>query len=217
MPARTCGQTSFPPPPALPIGFDRAAAEHVGAKGGQPEMGYTRGRSITHCPYCGSSYVPGGNWPRDCGKCGETNWANPLPVAVALQPVLTESGSTGLVVVRRGIEPCRGQLALPGGYIEVGETWQDAAVRELREETSIEAVPRDIQLFDARSAVNTLDLFALLPRQNAAALPEPAATSEVLEWLVLDEAVELAFPAHTAAMSAYLSNDYTALRGIAAA
>lgn len=174
-------------------------------------MGFTRGRSITHCPYCGTSYSVRVEWPRDCSGCGETNWANPLPVAVAVQPVITKAGKRGLVVVRRDLEPCRGQLALPGGYIEVGESWQQAAVRELKEETGLDAAADRVRLFDARSAVNTLDLFALLPERDAEALPASAATAEATEWLVLDEAVELAFPAHTAAMQTYFSQDHAGL------
>jgi 8-oxo-dGTP diphosphatase len=174
-------------------------------------MGYTRGRSITHCPFCGSRYSAGTQWPRDCAGCGETSWANPLPVAVALQPVTTEAGKRGLVVVRRDVEPCRGQLALPGGYIEVGETWQEGAVRELKEETGLDASAEQANLFDARSAVNTLDLFALLPVRAAEELPDSAATAEATEWLVLYEPVELAFPAHTSAMEAYFSHEHAAL------
>ncbi|WP_078870891.1 NUDIX domain-containing protein [Streptomyces caatingaensis] len=170
-------------------------------------MGYTRGRTITHCPYCGSAYPVGAKWPRDCPGCGETNWANPLPVAVALQPVITRTGTSGLVVVRRDVEPCRGQLAFPGGYIEVGETWQEAAARELKEETGLDATANGIQLFDAWSAVNTLDIFALLPARDAEALPMPAPTAETSEWFVLHEATALAFPAHSAAMRAYFSLD----------
>jgi 8-oxo-dGTP pyrophosphatase MutT (NUDIX family) len=40
-------------------------------------------------------------------------------------------------VVRRAIPPARDTLALPGGFIDYGESWQNAAARELREETGI--------------------------------------------------------------------------------
>ncbi|HZG06738.1 MAG TPA: NUDIX domain-containing protein [Streptomyces sp.] len=170
-------------------------------------MGYTLGRRITHCPYCGTAYPADAGWPRDCPGCGETSWANPLPVAVALQPVVTEAGTRGLVVVRRDIEPQRGRLALPGGYMETGETWQQAAVRELKEETGLDADAERVRLLDARSTPVTLLLFALLPDRDARTLPPSSATAEATEWFVLDEAVELAFPAHTEVMRAYFERE----------
>src|SRR5689334_16631711 len=99
----------------------------------------------SHCGYCGSAYPSGVGWPRECPGCGETTWRNPLPVAVVLLPVQAEGGRSGLVVVRRDIEPARGELALPGGFIETGETWQEAAVRELREETGLLATAADVR------------------------------------------------------------------------
>jgi ADP-ribose pyrophosphatase YjhB (NUDIX family) len=171
-------------------------------------MTYTYGRVITHCPYCGASYPDGLAWPRDCAGCGETHWLNPLPVAVALLPVEwdgRDGGRAGLVVVRRDIEPCRGELALPGGYIELGETWRQAAVRELREETGLTASAEDATLFDVSGGERTLNVFALLPPRDAATLPEPSATDEATEWLVIDEPVPLAFPTHTAVVTAYFS------------
>lgn len=44
-----------------------------------------------------------------------------------------------VLLIRRKNEPFRGQYALPGGFIEVGETAEDSARRELKEETGIEA------------------------------------------------------------------------------
>jgi 8-oxo-dGTP diphosphatase len=43
-----------------------------------------------------------------------------------------------LVAVRRRNEPFRGMPALPGGFVELGETTMEAVVREVREETGLE-------------------------------------------------------------------------------
>ena len=44
-----------------------------------------------------------------------------------------------VLLIRRGQAPRAGEWSLPGGRIEPGETEQDAALRELREETGVEA------------------------------------------------------------------------------
>lgn len=43
----------------------------------------------------------------------------------------------GIVLIRRGSEPFERQWALSGGFVEVGETVEEAAVRETAEETGL--------------------------------------------------------------------------------
>ena len=43
-----------------------------------------------------------------------------------------------MVAIRRGNDPFRGMPALPGGFVELGETTPEAVVREVREETGLE-------------------------------------------------------------------------------
>lgn len=44
-----------------------------------------------------------------------------------------------VLLIRRGTPPYQGKLALPGGFVDVGETVEDACRRELKEETGVEA------------------------------------------------------------------------------
>jgi 8-oxo-dGTP diphosphatase len=61
-----------------------------------------------------------------------------------LQPNLTVDaivldGMDRLLLVERGKDPYKGRFALPGGFVEYGETVEHAVVRELEEETGLNA------------------------------------------------------------------------------
>jgi ADP-ribose pyrophosphatase YjhB (NUDIX family) len=161
-----------------------------------------------HCNYCGTAYAdPAAPWPRACPGCGELTWRNPLPVAVVLQPVHGPGpDERGVVVVRRAIEPCVGELCLPGGFIELGETWREAAVRELWEETGLPASAADVRLFDVHDVdAGILLICGMLPSRARADLPASAPTEEASEWLVITGPVELAFPTHTRSVADFFN------------
>ena len=63
---------------------------------------------------------------------------NPIPMV----DIIIEKNDK-VVLIRRGYGPFKGILAIPGGYMEVGETIENAAVRETKEETSL-----DVELID---------------------------------------------------------------------
>ncbi|MEV7526609.1 NUDIX domain-containing protein [Streptomyces sp. NPDC091371] len=161
----------------------------------------------SHCSTCGAPYTTR-TWPRTCAACGAVAYRNPLPVAVALLPVEDADG-TGLVVITRAIEPALGGIALPGGFIDFGEDWRDAVVRELREETGITAPSSEVTLADAMSSpAGHLLLFGLLPPRPAEGLPAPVATNETTGWHVLRTPAQLAFPLHTRAVAAWFDGRY---------
>jgi ADP-ribose pyrophosphatase YjhB (NUDIX family) len=157
------------------------------------------GKKGSHCSYCGSLFAEEQPWPRKCAGCSSTTFQNPLPVAVVLQPV-----DDGLLMVRRSIEPHQGKLALPGGFIGLGESWQEAGARELEEETGLRVDARQIQDFRVLSAPDgTVLVFGLARALTAAEIPEFVANSEVSETVVLRAPEPLAFPLHTQVANEY--------------
>ena len=59
--------------------------------------------------------------------------------AVTVDVVLftIRAGELAVLMIRRGGAPFKGQWALPGGFVEYGETLEQTAVRESLEETSL--------------------------------------------------------------------------------
>lgn len=145
------------------------------------------------CSWCGSRFGSRDPWPRTCTHCRHVTFLNPLPVAVLVQPV-----DDGVLLIRRG-EPGRGhgELALPGGFIERGETWQDACARELLEEANITIDPLTIEQFKVSS---TPDGFLIVagraPMLRERDLPPFTPTAESLERVVIRTPQRLAFSMH---------------------
>jgi len=91
-------------------------------------------RRIQHCRVCGSpaEYRVPADDNREratCTGCGEIHYENPLNV-VGTVPVFGER----VLLCRRAIEPRHGFWTLPAGFMELGETVAEGALRETDEE-----------------------------------------------------------------------------------
>jgi 8-oxo-dGTP diphosphatase len=100
-----------------------------------------------------------------------------------------------LLLIRRGHPPFKGKYALPGGFVDVGETVEDACRRELREETGL--VVGRLELIgiysdpgrDPRGHTCSVAFLARVARATATAGDDAAA----VEWVKLSAKPELAF------------------------
>ena len=152
------------------------------------------------CPRCGSPLRP----PTDsepghgqCTGCGRPHWQNPIPVAGIL---LTRAGR--VLLTRRSEEMAEGvgRWAFPGGFVESGETVEEAALRETREEVALDATITGI----VGMPHSMTEAGHLVTVYRGEAVGEPSPGSEVSEtrWFAPDEIPwpEIAFPTTEAAL-----------------
>jgi 8-oxo-dGTP diphosphatase len=66
----------------------------------------------------------------------------PSQPSVGVGAVVIRDGR--VLLIRRGKEPLRGRWLVPGGTVELGETLEEAVVREIREETALEVSPLEV-------------------------------------------------------------------------
>ncbi|MCI0519353.1 MAG: NUDIX hydrolase [Chloroflexi bacterium] len=103
-----------------------------------------------------------------------------------------------VLLVQRGQDPYQGCWALPGGFVEMGETLDDAAQRELEEETGLQQSFLE-QLYtygdpqrDPRGRVITVAYFALIPA-NTPLRPGSGTEIRQARWFPAEELPALAF------------------------
>ena len=93
-------------------------------------------RKKTNCLYCGaqlSEKLIEGTVRLFCESCREPVYENPVPATC----VVVVDDKKRLFLVKRSVEPKKGFWCLPGGFMELGETPEQGALRELKEETNL--------------------------------------------------------------------------------
>lgn len=103
--------------------------------------------------------------------------------------------ATEILLIKRGGEPFKGCWALPGGYVEKGESLEQAAARELKEETGIDGLAlTQLGAFgnpgrDPRDWTITVAFWSYVVSVRA----EAGSDAVEAKWFDVDELPDLAF------------------------
>lgn len=161
-----------------------------------------------HCPHCAATRSGEVDAIRFvCQACGFVYYYN---VAVSSAVLILADNGLGLFI-RRARDPAKDKLALPGGFIDRGETAEAAAVREVREEAgvklaSVEFLASFPNLYSYRGVdYPVVDLFFIGRVRAPVASPLDDVTEVI--WAAPEAILEpdLAFPSHARALKAYLA------------
>jgi len=118
--------------------------------------------SFLYCPVCGSEHFIENNFKsKKCEHCGFVYYFN----SSAATAIFITNREGELLVARRAKEPAKGTFDLPGGFVDMYETAEEAIVREVEEETGLR-IPTPEYLFSLPNIyrysgfdVHTIDLF----------------------------------------------------------
>lgn len=152
----------------------------------------------SHCSYCGSKFLEQKAWPRKCFICWNESYKNPLPVVVAILNVW-DGKKVGTLIQQRNHDPKKGGWAFTGGYIDKNEMWQEAIVREVKEELGLETEIKDYLLSDVLSNTDKSNLliFSICLKTFDKDEINFTTNNEVAAIKIIHEPIELAFPTHT--------------------
>lgn len=116
------------------------------------------------CPKCGSGKFVENNFKsKRCETCGFIYYFNSSSATVAV----IINNKRELLVATRANEPAKGTYDLPGGFVDMGETAEEAVIREVKEETGLDILSAEYlfsvpnQYVYSGFEVETTDLFFL--------------------------------------------------------
>lgn len=102
------------------------------------------------------------------------------------------NGTMSVLLIRRGRWPFEGYWAIPGGFVEIGESLEDAASRELVEETGLAGVAlQQLHAFgdpgrDPRTRVITISYYAYVTEEQARGIQAGDDAADARWWPVSD-------------------------------
>ena len=144
----------------------------------------------TYCHRCGERLGErevAGRMRPSCASCGETVFLDPK-VAVAV--VATDDGK--ILMVKRDIDPMMGRWSLPAGYVDRGEVVEEAALREVREETGVEV--RLDSLLGVYSSQGAPVILIVYAATVTAGVASPGDEAQDVAYFPTDRLPEMPFP-----------------------
>ncbi|TLX17075.1 NUDIX domain-containing protein [Rhizobium sp. MHM7A] len=143
----------------------------------------------------------------------EIVYHNPKPVIVVMM-----RAPSGAVLTRRAEERTRGQLAFPAGFQENKDlTWQNAARREVFEETGLVISPEYLKEYKTHTVANgSINLMFAFYMRLVDEPPKREPDDEVLEVVTTARPIDLAFETHTEALRAFLTLDVSLFKQVQA-
>ncbi len=131
-------------------------------------------------------------------KQGGQGWVYKYPHPAVTADCIVFTSDNKVLLIQRKNEPCKGQWAFPGGFMNIDETAETAAVRELKEETGIKLTETEIFQVgayttvdrDPRERVITIAYFAEIEKSVKVHGADDASCAR---WFSLDALPELAF------------------------
>lgn len=149
-----------------------------------------------YCPFCAGrliQFVAENRSRLRCSQCHTILYENPIPATclVVLDP------ERRILLVRRSVEPHIGEWCLPGGFMELAEQPEQAALRELFEETGLHAeIDRLIGVRSNPSSLyHTVLLVGYLVTRYEG-IPVAGDDASAIDFFAYDSLPEIAFDNH---------------------
>ncbi|MCK4761998.1 MAG: thiamine phosphate synthase [Candidatus Aminicenantes bacterium] len=159
-----------------------------------------------YCPACAAGltekYVDG-RTRLFCFRCERPVYENPTPATAAV--VINKQDE--ILLVKRNVDPQKGEWCLPGGFVEIDETPEQGCVRELREETGLDAeTDRLVGVYLSLNPYYKSVLIIGFTMKNAAGRIEAGDDSDEAAYFKLERMPPLAFKTHRSIFQKVLEN-----------
>lgn len=139
---------------------------------------------------------------RFCEACALPLYENPVPATC----LITVDEEERLLLVKRKVAPKEGFWCLPGGFMELGETPEEAGLRELQEETGLTG-KIDMLLglvCHPGTLYDTILMSGFLVRQYEG-IPIAGDDAAAVGWFKKNQLPEIAFSSHTTFINTYFA------------